>query len=324
MYDVISIGAAYLDIFVKSNQFKLVNNDQFSSGVALCEAYGAKIEVDDINLVSGGGATNSTVSFARKGLKTACIAEMGKDLPAEIIINDLKCEQVDVSMLVQERSEKTAMSVIMVAAEGGRSIITFRGASGMLLENDIPWDRLKTKWLYITSLGGQMDLLSRLVDYAVKNNIKLALNPGIKELNFNQQLRVISKHVDVFSINIEEAANYLQIDINNEKEILNGLEYEGGPITLLTLGPKGAYVITKEKTWFCPPSENKPVETTGAGDAFGSGFVTGQILGWDIKKSAQLGISNASSVINYIGAKQGLITLEQFNKSKLIEIKNRN
>ena len=324
MYDVISIGSAYLDIFVKSNQFKLVNNDQFASGVAMCEAYGAKIEVDDITLASGGGATNSAVSFARKGLKTSCISEMGKDLPAGMIINDLKNEQVDISMLVQEVSEKTAMSVVMVAPEGGRSIITYRGASGMLQENDIPWERLPTKWFYITSLGGHMDLLSKLMNYSKEFGIKMALNPGSKELKFNQQIRIIGKQADILSLNIEEAANYLEINVNNEKDILSGLKSEGGQITLLTLGPKGAYVVTKEKTWFCPPSENKPVETTGAGDAFGSGFVAGQIFGWDIEKSTQLAIVNASSVINYLGAKQGLLTLEQFNKLKLQEIKQLN
>jgi len=165
-YDVISIGSATLDIFVKSNQFKVVEDNTYDSGLGLCEAYGAKIEVEDMHMASGGGGTNTAVSFARKGLKAGVIAEMGKDLPAQTILHELSDEGVDTSMMVQEGTEKTAVSVIMTSFEGGRSIITFRGASAMLQEKDIDWDKINAKWLYVTSLGGQLDLLRKLVEFA--------------------------------------------------------------------------------------------------------------------------------------------------------------
>lgn len=157
-----------LDIYVKSSQFKVVDSDLFPSGVALCEAFGAKIEVDNVTMASGGGATNNAVSFTRKGINAACIAEMGTDLASASILHELEAEKVDTSLIIREPSETTGVSVIMVAGEGGRSIISCRGAASMLGENDIPWDKLDTKWLHISSLGGNVELLEKLLEIAEK------------------------------------------------------------------------------------------------------------------------------------------------------------
>jgi len=320
MYDVITIGSATLDIFVKSKQFKVVKNNQFESGVALCEAFGSKIEADDVIMASGGGATNTSVSFSRKGLKSACIVEMGRDLAAQTVLHDLKQEDVDVSFVVQESGEDTGVSVIMVADEGGRSIVTCRGAAAMLDESDIPWESLNAKWLYITSLGGKLDLLNELVNFAVKNKIKVALNPGRSELVKIDRLREIVSKVEVLNMNLEEASLYLGLAKSDKDEVLQGMKKEGGRLNIVTNGKQGAYVLSEGRFWFCASSVFQAVETTGAGDAFGSGFVTGQILGWDVEKSCQLAVGNAGSVVKYFGAKKGLISLEEFEKMSKVSV----
>lgn len=309
MFDVISIGSATLDIFVKSSQFKVVENKDFPSGLALCEAYGAKIEVEEVHMASGGGGTNSAVSFARKGLKAACIAETGNDLAARTIRHELEEEGVDTSMMVQEAHERTAVSVIMSAPEGGRSIWTCRGAAAMLEVRDVVWDKLDTKWLYITSLGGQLELLKKLLIFANEKGIKLAFNPGSKELREANQWRQLSTEIEVLIMNLEEVAMFLNGDMTtiSKEDLLERVKHAGGKITLVTDGNKGADVVTQEKVYHCPPAEVKAVQTTGAGDAFGSGFVAGQILGWEIGKSIELARANAGGVIRQFGAKAGLI-----------------
>lgn len=306
-YDVISIGSATLDIFVKSNQFKVVEHGDFPSGLALCEAYGGKIEVEDVHMASGGGATNSAVSFARKGLRAAVIGEMGKDLPSKTVLQELEDEKVYTEMIVQEGDEATAVSVIMIAPEGGRSIVTCRGASAMLEVRDIPWDSLDTDWLYITSLGGHIDLLKRIVSFAHEKKIKVALNPGSKELVDARKLREMCCELEVLMMNLEEAKVYLEDEGLTEEDLVRRLVEEGGKITIVTNGDKGAKVITSEKVYDCEPAEGPVVEATGAGDAFGSGFVAGQILGYDMEKSIELARLNAGGVIGKFGAKAGLV-----------------
>lgn len=308
MYDVVTIGSATLDIFVKSNQFKVVEDKGYESGLALCEAYGGKLEIDEVHMVSGGGATNNAVSFSRKGLKVACIAEMGEDSPADTVLTELKKENVDTKFVIQEKSENTGVSVIMIAPEGGRSIVTCRGAAGMLDLKDIPWGLLDTKWLYISSLGGQLELLKKLVSYAREKGIKVALNPGTKELSHAKVLRELAEGIEVLILNLEEARLYLELDDNfEEKALLKKLSKEGGKISLITNGNKGAYVLSDEKNLFSSPTNEHVVETTGAGDAFGSGFVAGRILGLDWEHCVSLARKNAESVIRFFGAKKGLL-----------------
>ena len=75
MLEVVTIGSATLDIFLKSDQFKINRHEK---GVYLCEKYEGKIEAQELVMASGGGATNSAVSFARNGFQVAPIIEMGE------------------------------------------------------------------------------------------------------------------------------------------------------------------------------------------------------------------------------------------------------
>ena len=117
-YDVVTIGSAVLDIFMKSDKFKVVQSSDIPGGIAMCEVYGGKMEVEEVLIVSGGGATNTAVSFARKELKTAIVAEMGNDPQSLLIHKDLEQDMVDTRLLVQEPSETTAVSVVLISADG--------------------------------------------------------------------------------------------------------------------------------------------------------------------------------------------------------------
>ena len=321
MFDVVTIGSATLDIFVKSDQFKVRESDEFSSGLALCEAFGAKIEVEDIHMVTGGGATNNAVSFARKGFNTACISETGTDLAAQSVVHDLHKEGVNTEMLIQESKETTAVSVIMIAPSGGRSIVTCRGAAAMLEIRDIKSELFtQTKWLYISSIGGHLDVLNNIITQAQKRNIYIAFNPGQKELNQITELQAIIKNVNVLLFNLEEAAQFTQLNPDETEKIYQKLSQLNSGIQVVTDGDKGAKIIQSSKIWHCPVANTPVIEATGAGDAFGSGFISGLMLGWDIPSSAKLAAANAASVIQFFGAKQGLITLDQFKNLEKVNV----
>ena len=165
MLDVVSIGSATLDIFLKSDQFKI---DRHEQGVYLCEKYDGKIEAQELVMAGGGGATNSAVSFARNGLQIAPIIEMGKAKEAEDILSELESEGLDLSFVVREENETTAVSVVLLSGDGGNSIVTYRGASRMLTVDDIPFDKLGMilkpgGWIYLTGVGGDMELVKKVL-----------------------------------------------------------------------------------------------------------------------------------------------------------------
>lgn len=307
MYDVITIGSAVLDIFVKSRSYKLLDSKIFAGGVAICEPYEGKIEADEIEIVSGGGGTNNAVSFSRKGLRTAVVSEMGRDLAGKMVAAELVREGVDTRFLVIEEGEETAVSVILVSGDGGRAIVTYRGASRMLTHKDIPWNLLRTKWLHISSLGGRIALLEELIRWAKKENIKVSLNPGKGEIDWRERLFSLLPHLDVLLVNREEATQLSQINFLDQKTFRSEASLVGPTISVITAGELGGKVCSGGKCFFYCGSKMRKVSSVGAGDAFGSGFVTGLIRGKSIEEAASWGSRNAESVLGFLSAKRGLL-----------------
>jgi ribokinase len=311
-FDVICVGSALLDVYMKSDKFVKVSSEKFDEGVALCEVYGGKTEVVEAEVTSGGGGTNNAVSFARKGFKTALISEMGTDLVATTIKEELVREGVDTSMLVCEEDEKTGISTIMVSSEGGRSVAVHRGASKMLTKEDIDWDRLRPKWLHISSLGGEMALLEGLIGHAKAKGIRLSVNPGKSEIEKINDWGGMSlfNGVDVLFLNREEAGMLSDMDLANDNNWSN-FSMSGPKYTIITDGTHAGKVCDQEACDFFEVNQVNMVEQTGAGDAFGTGVVTALLLDKSMEEAIKWGKRQAASVVSYMGPKKGLLTLEQ-------------
>ncbi len=189
MFEVITIGAAVRDIFLVSKEFQTLRSPQFSSGVGECVSLGSKIDVDDMHYATGGGATNAAATFARLGFKTAIVARLGNDDAGKAVIADLEAFSVNTSLLKVLPKENTGYSTLLTAKHGERSILVYRGASGNFTATDIPLKNLTCKWLYITSLSGNLEVLKKVLIHAKKHNLSVALNPGRAELRRALELR---------------------------------------------------------------------------------------------------------------------------------------
>jgi sugar/nucleoside kinase (ribokinase family) len=302
MYDIISIGAATVDIFAKSENF-IVDDGLLSL------KYSSKSEISQSLICSGGGASNSSVSFSRLGLKSACLSLIGNDNLNSCIIHDLRNNGVSTSLLVKSTKDSTDFSIILVAKDGGRSILTQRGQS-RLEEKDIEWSKLKTKWFYITSLEGNIDLLEKIIGFAVENNIKISLNPGNRELQQKKLLLPLLTQVDFLLLNQSELEMLTGKGLD-QPNLLTTIKKIGSQITAVTDGRKGAYIFYGDYHQHQAIIKTKTVDETGSGDAFGSTFVAGLINKLSPKEALNWGITNSSSVVSYLGAKSGLMTLGQ-------------
>lgn len=301
MYDVISIGAATVDIFVKSNA--VIDDGKYQKFFA-----SSKNEIDSSLICSGGGATNSATTFSRLGLKTAPISLFGADHLSNYIIDDLKKDKIPTNFLIKQKNETTDFSVIFIDNVGGRSIFTNRGGSHLTTDM-LEWPKLTTKWFYITSLEGNLDLLEMIIGYAKENNIKIAINPGNREIGKPRRLLSLLKHCDFLLLN------------KTESETLSGASTKTAsfwnfylkvcPIVAITNGREGAHILTADQHLFSPILNIKPVDETGAGDAFGSACVASIIKGNNLQTSLEWGIKNSASVVAKMGAKSGILKLSE-------------
>lgn len=308
MFDVISIGAATADIFIKSPD--LLENRRF-----LSLKRSSKNEISESLICSGGGATNAATTFSRLGLKSALISLIGNDPLSQYIKKDLDQENINSQFLVTEKNADTDFSVILVASDGTRSILTNRGHSHLENKN-IPWSKLKTKCLYLTSLEGDLDLLEKLIGYAKENDIKISFNPGRRELRQRRELLPLLKHLDFLLLNRQEAE--ILADAHHKSSLFWDKLRKISPIVAVTNGHLGAKILTPTETYFSPIINVHPLDETGAGDAFGSAFVSALIYNLSLPECLNWAIKNSASVVSTLGAKSGILNFKQINNSEFV------
>lgn len=287
MFDIISIGSAVFDIFLKSSKFPLDKTH-----------IGGKIEVEEMLLSSGGGGTNTAAGFARLGLKTACVARFGDDLFGKFLLSDLEKGKFDKKYLIEKKGDNTDYSTILVNPDGGRIILVYRGKT-RIDEDIFPWQALEeTKWLYLASIEGNVDLLLKVVNKAKERGINIVLNPGSRELKEKEKLLAIFPKLKALILNKEEADSFgLSEKISNTTP----------EIIVITNGRQGAKLFSQEKNLFAESFAGLVVDETGAGDGFSAGFVSGLVKGFSLGKALKLGMANGRSVVTKLGAKPGLL-----------------
>lgn len=309
MYDVITIGSATVDVFVKTVTEELINiKTPTSEEVLTCYPLGSKILIKDLEFMTGGGGTNTAVSFARLGLKTAYLGNLGHDANGKKIIEELHKENIDFIGTVTDH--KTNYSVILDSIGHDRTILVHREASEYLDFKRIDKNNLKAKWFYFSSMTGKsFDAAVKIMDYAQKNNIKVAFNPSTYQVKDGiKKLKPLLKNTDLLVFNREEAAILLGISKEERIEkLLSGVRAIGPRIAVITQGSKGAYCSDGINLYFIKPRKVKIVETTGAGDAFASSLIAGLAKGNDMVFSMRLALANSESVIQHYGAKNKLL-----------------
>lgn len=330
MYDIVSIGSGTRDVFMGlEDNGKMIKSDDFSSRQGLCFSLGSKLEIKKIVFTTGGGGTNAAVTFARQGLRTAYIGSVGQDLNGKEILTELESEGIDVQHCQKHNDDFTAYSVILVDKSGERTILSYKGEGQHFEFVEVPFDKIQTKWLFLDSLGGNYQLLEGAVTLAAKNGVKLATNPGGKELAHGiDKWKSLLNNFSVFWLNREEAASLTGIDIKDEKGIFKYLDELVNGVVVMTNGHEGMVVSDGKQLYRAGVPDSPIVERTGAGDASVSGFVSEYIRATErqetsdqaIVKAIQFATANASSVVAQYGSKAGILKNGDWGPWPLIKV----
>lgn len=325
MFDVITFGSATRDVNLKSKAFKIKKDDKdFVTGEGICLALGSKIDIEDIQFTSGGGGTNTAATFAKQGFKTAFCGAVGDDIAGREIVEELKSCRINTSLVLKSKEKATNHSVIVSSDGEDRTILAYRGASDMLNKDNIPWNKLKAKWLYLAPLSGKLcDTFEDIVNFAFENKIKIAVNPGNCQLSLPVDvLKRILKKVDILILNQEEASFLTKVSFQDELEIFKKIDEICSGIAVMTRGGEG--VVASDGKYFyraLPNPERKILDTTGAGDSFSAGFLSDFIrYNGDIEKAIQLGLANSEACLSKVGAKNGLLGKnDKFNRVRVLK-----
>jgi len=304
-FDVITIGTATQDIF-----YPLMRDDY------VCEK-GAKTEVGAPFYSVGGGAINAAVTFARQGFKTAALFRVGTDTAGESIVRAVEKEGIT-AWVHRDAHEVTGQSAILLYPNGERSVLTHRGAADTMPAHDVPFSKLQAKWVYIAPSNIDAHVIEQIIDHCYGQGIYVAFNPSRAYCaDKGALLQSILPKIKVLITNREEASVITGIAPHKESDIFKHLDTVVDGICVMTDGPQGVHVSDGRRVYTAGIfADQNLVSRTGAGDAFGSGFVSGLIQKEDITYAIRLASANATAVTEHWGAHVGALTRSQFEKNK--------
>jgi len=317
MFDVITIGSAFRDtfLFINPKDAPVIDNpekDPMREKLITFE-FGAKIDIDESCLAVGGGGVNTAVTFARAGLKCASVISIGIDEAGKMIEDVFKKEKINKKFITKHTDQSTGFSTLIVAGKEkkDRVILIERGASDELNFSPSARSISKTKWYYLTALSGDYleKELSDIFSVVQKKQIKIAWNPGSKQLKAGvSSLSKYMKYCEIFIVNLDEAIEL----VGGKKDmdcLLSSLISKGPRRVIISNGIDGVYYADKNQKMHIKANKSiKAKEPTGAGDSLGSGIVASLIRNpCDIKGALEYGIRNSESVVQEIGAQEGII-----------------
>lgn len=316
-FDVLTVGDASLDAFLGINEHneKARVNPETKE---LCFKHGEKISVEHTYFSVGGNGANVAVGVSRLGLKASVAAEIGDDEFALKINNTLAKEGVDRSFIKTAHGQESSFSVV-INFKGDRTLFS----EHLSRPHEFTYGHAKIKWMYLTSLGMQWEkAYEKAVAYVQEEKVSLAFNPGTLQLA--KKSPIVEKAISIASlliVNKEEAQKILSeyADQKNPpsdvKDILSEVMKLGPHIVVVTDGKNGSYVLDSEKNFYHEGIlESHPVERTGAGDAYSSGFLSAIVYNLTIKEAMQWGSENATGVVGKIGAQAGLLTKKEMEE----------
>lgn len=313
MFDVYTIGSATRDAFFEGLEFDYHSDDpHMETRKGLCLPLGAKMRAARVTFTTGGGGTNTAVTFARQGLKTAVIGRVGEDVSGKEVAENLAKEGVDTSLLQKDFATPTSYSVILMAEKAERTILVYKGAGDNLSSEEIPWDSIETKWLYLDSIGGKEEIVKAAVELKNKKGVRLMWNPGTSDLARGLDwFKSYLASFDVVSANKDELCTLLCIPYENDAGIMDAFDALVPGVAIMTKGREGVVVSDGKKRYIAGIfPEEKLIDRTGAGDAFGSGFLVGYIKD-GMREGIRVGSANGTSVLEHIGAKEGILRSDQ-------------
>lgn len=309
--DVIAVGDTVVDDFIRLDEHEGRVEDNGKGNKWLSMPYGMKVPFQESTVIYGvGNAANAAVNFAKLGLNSAIVTNLGNDENGRKVIDSLQRKKVDTFLIKQQRGKKTNYHYVLWYKEDRTILINHEHYDyhwPHLLKSEIP------KWLYFSSIAENAvnmhdDIMEWLERYP---DVKLAFQPGTYQIKFGaKRLKHVYRRSEVVVLNREEAVQVTGGNYDNPHELLDKMHELGPNTVLITDGPAGSYASNGSERYFMPiyPDVAPPVERTGCGDAYASTFIGALIKGYSLEGALQLAPITPASVVLYPGAQQGLLS----------------
>ncbi len=310
MYDVITIGNPTIDTFLvvppQSIQSEIKNGKQF-----FVISAGAKIPIQAIEKRLGGNAANVAVGVRRLGLRTAMICQIGTDREGYFVYNSFRKEKVSTRFIARKSGSAVNESTIL-HHENDKVIFAYHHNHHFHVKK-LP----RSRWVYLSSLGQDFSAHAPEILRALHKTpaTRLAYNPGCLELSLHRSaVRSLIERSNIVILNKEEACSIARKKSASLRELARLVQKTQRGIVLITDGSRGSCADDGTTLFSAKIVPVKVLNSTGAGDAFSSGFLASYLMHGTIEDALYHASLNATEVIQTIGAQVGLIKKNELSR----------
>jgi len=305
---VLGIGNALLDVLIPIENEAILEQFSLPKGASTIVTHETYLQILQtvepliVKKVTGGSAANTIHGIAGLGLETGFIGKVGNDFYGDFMEDEMK--QSGITPYLRKGEQATGMAITFVTPDSERTFAVYLGAALELNADDLSLDLFQGYDIFHIEgyLIQNYDLMRRAMQLAQEVGACISLDLAtytMVEWHRDFLGEMVEKYVDIIFANEEEA---LAFTGKQPEEALTELSRPCN-ISVVKIGKKGSLAQCNGSVIYEEAYDVQPVDTTGAGDLYASGFLYGVATDADIRTSARVASLLSSYVIQALGAK---------------------
>lgn len=253
---------------------------------------------DEFGMFIGGKGANQAIAAARSGARVHMIGRLGHDFFGDLFIKALKKEKINTDFIVRDFKVGTGIGAPVIDANGDNSIIIIPRANMRLTVKDIEQASrvISRADVLLLQLEVPIEASKRAAQIAKRNKVLVILDPAPAKKLPNS----FFKYIDVIT--------------PNEIEANDALLKKGVKSVVITLGKRGAFLLTSQKKKIIPAYKVKVIDTTGAGDAFCGALAVSLARGQNLEEAIKYANAAGAFAVTIMGASPSMPTHRQITR----------
>ena len=276
---------------------------------------------DEFGMFIGGKGTNQAIAAARLGAQVHMVGRLGTDLFGDMFISALDKDGINTPFIARDPEVGTGVGTPVIDAQGDNSIIIIPRANMRLSIEDVnkAEEAISEADVLLLQLEVPIPSSQRAAEIARVGGATVILNPAPARELPDDFLR----YIDIVTPNETETEMLTGVEVTDplgaERAAKNLLD-KGMSAVVLTLGERGALLLTQETTKAIPAYKVEVVDTTAAGDAFGGALATAIAKDEPLEQAVASANAAGAIAVTIMGAEPSMPTqqqLEQFLKERV-------
>lgn len=285
---IVVVGSSNTDMVIKSDHLP---------------SPGETVLGGEFSMNPGGKGANQAVAAASLEGEVVFVARVGGDELGKQAIKGFKHHGIDTRFVSIDQSVPTGVALILVDDKGENSISVALGANATLKKSHIEpaLTEIQNSAYVLTQLESPVEVTDYLAEIAKQHELRLVLNPAPARKLSDEILNALH----IITPNEIEAGLLSGVPVTDENSAKSAalvLYEKGVDIVIITLGDKGAYVLSEEMDELIPAQKVDVVDTTAAGDTFNGALLVALTEGKNLRSAIQFAHAAAAYSVGVLGA----------------------